>query len=94
MVRVTENGIPEPDGQDELRPRYLIRHLEACHRAIQAGVDLRGYVHWTSMDNFEWAEGTAARFGLVHVDFETQERTPKASARYYADIIRSGGGLL
>ena len=91
MVMVTENGIPEPDDQDELRPRYLIRHLEACHRAIQAGVDLRGYVHWTSMDNFEWAEGTAARFGLVHVDFETQERTPKPSAYLYREIIRRNG---
>lgn len=90
-VMVTENGIPEPDGQDELRPRYLIRHLEACHRAVQAGVNLRGYVHWTSMDNFEWAEGTAARFGLVHVDFETQERRPKPSAYLYRDIIRRNG---
>jgi beta-glucosidase len=91
MVMVTENGVPEPDGQDIVRPRYLIQHLEACHRAIQAGVDLRGYVHWTSMDNFEWAEGTAARFGLVYVDFETQERTPKPSAYLYRDIIRRNG---
>lgn len=91
MVMVTENGIPEPDGQDMVRPRYLIQHLEACHRALQAGVDLRGYFHWTSMDNFEWAEGTAARFGLVYVDFESQERTPKPSAHLYRDIIRRNG---
>ena len=91
MVMVTENGVPEPDGQDIVRPRYLIQHLEACHRALQAGVDLRGYIHWTSMDNFEWAEGTAARFGLVYVDFETQERTPKPSAYLYLDIIRRSG---
>ncbi|MGE3267652.1 MAG: glycoside hydrolase family 1 protein [Chloroflexota bacterium] len=90
-VMVTENGVPEPDGQDIVRPRYLVQHLQACHRAIQAGVNLRGYLHWTSMDNFEWAEGTAARFGLVYVDFETQERTPKPSAYFYRDIIQRNG---
>ena len=88
-VIVTENGIPEPDEQDEQRPRYLIQHLAACHRAIEAGVNLRGYTYWTSMDNFEWAEGFAPRFGLVHVDFETQQRTPKPSAYLYRDIIRA-----
>jgi beta-glucosidase len=91
QVMVTENGIPEPDGQDERRPRYLIQHLEACHRALQAGVDLRGYIHWTSLDNFEWAEGFAARFGLVYVDFESQERTPKPSAYLYREIIQRNG---
>ena len=86
---VTENGIPEPDDQDEKRPRYLVQHLAACHRALQAGVNLRGYTYWTSMDNFEWAEGFEPRFGLVHVDFETQQRTPKPSAYLYRDIIRA-----
>jgi beta-glucosidase len=90
-VIVTENGIPEPGNQDEKRPRYLIQHLAACHRAIAAGVNLRGYTYWTSMDNFEWAEGFEPRFGLVHVDFETQERTPKPSAYLYRDIIRQNG---
>ena len=90
-VIVTENGIPEPGTQDEIRPRYLVQHLAACHRAIEAGVNLRGYTHWTSMDNFEWAEGFEPRFGLVHVDFETQERTPKASAYLYREIIRQNG---
>jgi beta-glucosidase len=90
-VMVTENGIPEPDDQDERRPRYLVQHLAACHRAMEAGVRLRGYVHWTSLDNYEWAEGFAPRFGLVHVDFETQERTPKPSAFLYRDIIRRNG---
>jgi len=90
-VIVTENGIPEPDDQDEKRPRYLVQHLAACHRAIEAGVNLRGYTYWTSMDNFEWAEGFEPRFGLVHVDFETQARTPKPSAYLYRDIIRANG---
>lgn len=90
-VIVTENGIPEPDRQDEKRPRYLVQHLAACHRAIEAGVNLRGYTHWTSMDNFEWAEGFEPRFGLVHVDFETQDRTPKPSAYLYRDVIRQNG---
>jgi beta-glucosidase len=90
-VMVTENGVPEPDDQDAVRPRYLVQHLAACHRAIEAGVNLRGYLHWTSLDNFEWAEGFAPRFGLVHVDFQTQERTPKPSAYLYRDIIRRNG---
>jgi len=90
-IMVTENGVPEPDDQDTVRPRYLVQHLAACHRAIEAGVNLRGYVHWTSLDNFEWAEGFAPRFGLVHVDFQTQERTPKPSAYLYRDIIRRNG---
>jgi len=90
-VMVTENGVPEVDGQDAVRPRYLVQHLAACHRALQAGVNLRGYMHWSSLDNFEWAEGFAARFGLVHTEFETQERTPKPSAYLYRDIIRQNG---
>ncbi|MDP8924763.1 MAG: glycoside hydrolase family 1 protein [Chloroflexota bacterium] len=88
-VIVTENGVPEPDSEDEVRPSFLVRHLAACHRAIEAGVRLRGYHYWTSLDNFEWAEGFAPRFGLVHVDFATQARTPKPSAHLYRDIIRA-----
>jgi beta-glucosidase len=88
-VIVTENGVPEPGREDNVRPRYLVQHLAACHRAIEAGVRLRGYQYWTSLDNFEWAEGFEPRFGLVHVDFETQERTPKPSAYLYRDIIRA-----
>jgi beta-glucosidase len=57
-------------------------------------VDLRGYFAWSLLDNFEWSLGYAKRFGLIHVDYETLERTPKSSARFYADVIRSGGAVL
>ena len=90
-VIVTENGVPEPGTDDTVRPAYLVKHLAACHRAIEAGVRLRGYQYWTAIDNFEWAEGFEPRFGLVHVDFETQARTPKPSAYLYRDIIRRNG---
>ena len=90
-VIVTENGVPEPEKADRLRPGYLVRHLAACHKAIQAGVRLRGYIHWSSIDNFEWAEGFEPRFGLVHVDYNTQARSPKPSAYLYRDIIRRNG---
>ncbi|MCC6175974.1 MAG: glycoside hydrolase family 1 protein [Chloroflexi bacterium] len=90
-VIITENGIPEPGHQDLLRPSFLVQHLMACHRAIQQGVRLRGYAHWTSLDNFEWAEGFVPRFGLVYVDFATQVRTPKPSAYLYRDIIQRNG---
>ena len=88
---VTENGVPEPEKADRLRPGYLVRHLAACHKAIEAGVRLRGYIHWSSIDNFEWAEGFEPRFGLVHVDYNTQARSPKPSAYLYRDIIRRNG---
>jgi beta-glucosidase len=90
-VIVTENGIPEAGESDAVRPRYLVQHLAAAHRAIQEGVNLAGYCYWSSIDNFEWAEGFTPRFGLVYVDYATQERKPKGSAYIYRDIIRRGG---
>jgi beta-glucosidase len=90
-VIVTENGIPELGDRDDVRPGYIVRHLQACHRAIQSGVRLRGYCYWSSLDNFEWAEGFEPRFGLIHVDYATQTRTPKPSAHRYRDIIRRNG---
>ena len=63
-------------------------HLHALRVAMDAGVDVRGYFHWSLMDNFEWAAGFSQRFGLVHVDYETQKRTPKDSYYWYQDLIR------
>ncbi|NEE02192.1 glycoside hydrolase family 1 protein [Phytoactinopolyspora halotolerans] len=95
---VMENGAAFPDVvdgdgsiDDTDRIGYLDGHLAACRSAIQAGVPLRGYFAWSLLDNFEWAHGYSKRFGLVHVDFATQRRTPKASARWYADVIRRNG---
>ena len=79
---------------DSLRVAYLRDHLRALHRAIAAGVDVRGYFAWSLLDNFEWSAGYARRFGLIHVDFATQRRTFKASARLYAEVIRGNGAVL
>jgi beta-glucosidase len=84
---ITENGVSDED--DELRPRFLIDHLTAVCDAIAAGVDVRGYLHWTAMDNFEWAEGYSKRFGLLRVDRATLERTAKPSAALFAEICRT-----
>ena len=99
---VTENGAAFPDPpqagpegvSDPLRVAYLADHLRAARRAIAHGVDLRGYFAWSFLDNFEWSHGFSKRFGIVHVDYASQRRTPKASARFYADVIRSGGAAL
>ena len=80
---ITENGAAYPEAtHDPERVGYLQRHLQACLDARAKGVDLRGYFAWSLMDNFEWACGYEKRFGLVHVDYETQARTPKTSARW------------
>lgn len=86
---VTENGLPDED--DDQRPAFIVRHLLQVHRAIQEGVDVRGYFHWTLVDNFEWADGWKLRFGLVALDPETQERRPRPSAGVYATICRENG---
>jgi beta-glucosidase len=98
---VTENGAafydpPTAAGevQDPLRVDYLRTHLRAVHKAIENGVDLRGYFAWSLLDNLEWSLGFSKRFGIVHVDFETLARTPKASARFYAEVVRTNGGAL
>ncbi|MFD7975442.1 GH1 family beta-glucosidase [Streptomyces sp. NPDC059071] len=95
---VTENGAAyddyaDPSGQvkDPERVAYLHAHLAAVHRAIEDGADVRGYFLWSLLDNFEWAYGYSKRFGIVHVDFATQRRTFKDSARWYADVIARGG---
>jgi beta-glucosidase len=99
---ITENGAafydpPKPlNGgvDDPLRVHYYREHLRAAYDALQRGANLRGYFAWSLLDNFEWSLGYSKRFGLVHVDYETLGRTPKASARFYSDVIRSGGGAL
>ncbi|HXG44562.1 MAG TPA: GH1 family beta-glucosidase [Gemmatimonadales bacterium] len=101
---VTENGAafedppaPPADGSavpDPLRLAYYRDHLRAAHEAIRRGVNLRGYFAWSLLDNYEWSAGYAKRFGLVHVDFATQRRTPKSSAGFYAEVIRTHGERL
>jgi beta-glucosidase len=99
---VTENGAafydpPAASGgrvADPLRIDYYRSHLRAVHAAIQQGVDVRGYFAWSLLDNLEWSLGYSKRFGLVHVNFETLERTPKDSARFYADVIATQGAAL
>ncbi|HET6651843.1 MAG TPA: GH1 family beta-glucosidase [Nocardioides sp.] len=93
-VMVTENGCayddpPDPAGavHDDRRIDYLRQHLQAVAEAAAAGVDVRGYYTWSLLDNFEWAEGYTQRFGLVHVDYATQRRTPKDSYPWYARVI-------
>ncbi len=86
-IVITENGIADAD--DDQRPRFIVEYLRQAHRAIADGVDLRGYVHWTLMDNFEWAEGYTKRFGLAEVDFATQRRTLRPSASLYRDVARA-----
>jgi beta-glucosidase len=96
---VTENGAafydpPVAEGgriDDPLRVDYFRKHLGAIAEAIRQGVDLRGYFAWSLFDNLEWSLGFTKRFGIVHVDFESQVRTPKASAAYYAQAIASHG---
>ncbi len=97
-LMITENGIPVPDGldsdgriRDERRIRYLKNHIYQVHRAIQYGVPIKGYFHWSFMDNFEWALGYGQRFGLVYVDFKTQKRTVKDSGTWFSEVIRSNG---
>jgi beta-glucosidase len=90
-VVITENGCSYEGVDDQERISYLDGHVRALHRAIEAGVDVRGYFVWSLMDNFEWAEGYARRFGLVHVDFDTLERTPKASYGWLRDVLRDQG---
>jgi beta-glucosidase len=95
---ITENGAafddtPSADGRvpDPDRISYLDGHLRAVHAAIGRGADVRGYLVWSLMDNFEWAKGYSKRFGVVRVDYDTQARTPKDSAYWYRDVIARNG---
>jgi beta-glucosidase len=93
---ITENGAayaddPTDPTRDPARVSYLRRHLAAALRAIERGVPVRGYFAWSLLDNFEWALGYSARFGIVHVDFQTQERRIRDSGRFLADVARTRG---
>jgi beta-glucosidase len=98
-IYISENGAAfvdtvESDGSinDRERTEYIQGHLAAVAEARNAGVDIRGYFLWSLLDNFEWAYGYDKRFGLVHVDYATQQRTPKASFRWYQQFIRAAKG--
>ncbi len=86
-IYITENGVP--DREDRFRARWLVAHLAELHRAIQDGCNVRGYFHWTLVDNFEWVEGWGLRFGLYALDPQTQMRTERPSARVYGEIARN-----
>lgn len=93
-LMITENGIPVPDGvdmdgrvRDERRIRYLQNHIAQVHRAIEDGIPVKGYCHWSMMDNFEWNLGYGQRFGLVYVDWKTQKRIVKDSGKWFAKVI-------
>jgi beta-glucosidase len=93
-VRITDNGAgyvdrPRPDGRiaDGRRSRFIRDHLVAIHQALEAGVRVEGYDHWSLLDNFEWADGFRPRYGLVDVDLPTGRRLVKDSGRYYASVI-------
>ncbi|MEH0934462.1 GH1 family beta-glucosidase [Micromonospora psammae] len=95
-IVITENGaafhdVADDDGfvRDEDRADFLARHIAAVAAAHRRGVDVRGYFAWSLMDNFEWAFGYGRRFGLVRVDYDTQRRTPKLSARWFGDTVRT-----
>jgi beta-glucosidase len=97
-IFITENGcavqdMPDTDGyvEDRERVNYLRLHLIELHKAILAGVNVRGYFIWSLMDNFEWASGYTPRFGIVRVDYATQKRALKLSARWYGDVIANNG---
>lgn len=94
-IFITENGIPVPDGidfdrkvRDIRRQRYLQEHLIQIHRALNEEIPILGYLVWSFLDNFEWALGYSMRFGLTYVDFETQERIIKESARWFSKLIK------
>jgi beta-glucosidase len=100
-VVITENGMSghdwvTPDGcvHDPYRIEFTRQYLGALKRAVRDGIDVRGYFHWSLMDNFEWAEGYKQRFGLIHVDYSNQKRTLKDSAHWYAQVIRENGSNL
>jgi len=100
-VVITENGLSNTDWKqsdgrvnDPARIDFLKRYLVGLHKAIENGADIAGYFHWSLMDNFEWAQGYRDRFGMIYVDFDTQERIIKESGHWYRKVIESNGELI
>jgi len=91
-IYIMENGVP--DAEDRIRPWLIVNVLQEMHRLIEQGYDIRGYLHWTLTDNFEWNEGWRLRFGLVALDPDTQDRTLRNSAKLFSEIARSNGVAL
>ncbi|MEL6189137.1 MAG: family 1 glycosylhydrolase, partial [Myxococcota bacterium] len=98
---ITENGMAchdwvSVDGEvhDPSRIDFITRYLTQLRQAVSEGLPVQGYLYWSALDNFEWERGYAQRFGLIHVDFETQVRTLKDSAKWYRELIRTGGETL
>lgn len=88
-IYITENGLASTN--DDRRCRFLIAYLQEIYHAISSGVNIKGYFHWSLIDNFEWSDGFVPRFGLVEVDYATQKRTPRPSAYVYQEIIQRNG---
>jgi len=80
-----------PDASDRIRPWVIVNTLRHIQETISEGFDVRGYFHWSIVDNFEWSEGWTLRFGLYGLDPQTQERTPRFSASLYREIVRANG---
>ena len=85
-ILITENGVE--DSEDRLRPRYLVEHLHQTWKAINYNIPIKGYFHWSLVDNFEWERGWTQRFGLWGLDIETQARQRRPSVDLYAAICR------
>ena len=88
-ILITENGVEDPD--DRLRPRYLLQHLHQVWRGVNFNWPIKGYFHWTLVDNFEWERGWTQRFGLWELNVETQARRKRPSADLYTEICRENG---
>ena len=84
---ITENEIA--DSNDKYRSKFLLMHLEKIHQALESGIDIKGYCHWSLMDNFEWMEGFYPRFGLYETDYKTLKRKARPSAKLFAKIIKN-----
>ncbi len=91
-IYITENGLA--DAKDRKRTKFIIDHLKWVHKAIGEGVDVRGYFHWSLMDNYEWARegGFTPRFGLIEIDYNNNlKRIPRPSSKIYAEICKNNG---